>query len=53
MKQQFVGDRSGIVYFACFTALWNGRDAFICFSTFGIQTSRLSAPNENFLKIFS
>ena len=25
----------------------------ICFSTFGIQTSRLPAANENLLKIFS
>ena len=49
----FVGGQRGIVYFACFTALWNGRDPFICFSTFGIQTSRLSAANENLLKIFS
>ena len=48
-----MGDRRGIVYFACFTAVWNGRDAFICFSTFGIQTSRLSAANKNLLKIFS
>lgn len=46
-----MGERRGIAYFACLLLCGTDLDAFTCFSTFGIQTSRLPAANENLLKI--
>ena len=46
-----MGEQRGIAYFACLLLCGTDLDAFTCFSTFGIQTSRLPAANENLLKI--